>query len=303
MSSTVDPTARLLTRVAARECASARHSAPPAQNELDRIDTMKTRLAAVMLLGTLAGPEAVAQQPRPESATFGAPVLAPAETLRAGAPALGTYTDTVLGELWQRTDLPARDRSMATVAALVAGGNSEMLPGSLERALDSGVKPSELNEIIAHLAFYTGWPNAVSAAAVVKGVFAARGIGLDQLSSGPTELVKEEEAARNQRVAYVQQQYGAASPVLVEYTNDVLFGQVWRRPGLEPRDRSLVTISALIASGKSAQLGGHLNRGLDNGMTRGEASAIIAHLAFYAGWPNAVSAAAVAKTVFERRPG
>jgi 4-carboxymuconolactone decarboxylase len=82
----------------------------------------------------------------------------------------------------------------------------------------------------------------------------------------------------------------------------VLFGQVWRRPGLAPRDRSLVTISALVASGKSAQLGGHLNRGLDNGLTREEASAVIAHLAFYAGWPNAVSAASVAKTVFERRP-
>jgi 4-carboxymuconolactone decarboxylase len=264
---------------------------------------MKIRLTAFMLLGSLVAPEAVAQQPQPESATRSAPILAPTETLRAGAPALGTYTDTVLDELWQRTDLSARDRSMATIAALVAGGSSDMLPSSLERALDSGVKPSELNEIIAHLAFYTGWPNAVSAAAVAKGVFAARAIGPDQLSSGLTELRREEEDARNQRMTYVQQMYGAASPALTEYTNDVLFGQIWRRPGLAPRDRSLVTICALIASGKSAQLNSHLNRGLDNGITKGEASAIIAHLAFYAGWPNAVSAAAVAKTIFERRPG
>jgi 4-carboxymuconolactone decarboxylase len=263
---------------------------------------MKTRLAALMMLGTLSASEAIAQQPQAQSMTRSAPVLAPAETLQAGAPALGTYTDTVLGELWQRTDLSPRDRSMATVAALIAGGSSEMLPSSLERALDSGIKPSELNEIIAHLAFYTGWPNAVSAAAVAKGVFTARGLGSDQLSSGLTELAKEEEAARKQRMAYVQQTYGEASPALVEYTNDVLFGQVWRRPGLALRDRSLVTVSALIASGKSAQLGGHFNRGLDNGLTRAEASEIIAHLAFYAGWPNAVSAAAVAKTVFERRP-
>jgi 4-carboxymuconolactone decarboxylase len=263
---------------------------------------MKIRLAAFMMLCTLSASEATAQQQQAQSMTRSAPSLAPAETLLSGAPALGTYTDTVLGELWQRTDLSHRDRSMVTVAALIAGGNSEMLPSSLERALDSGVKPSELNEIIAHLAFYTGWPNAVSSAAVAKGVFTTRGIGTDQLSSGPTELTKEEEAAQKQRVTYVQQQYGAASPALVEYTNDVLFGQVWRRPGLAPRDRSLVTISALIASGKSAQLGGHLPRGLDNGLTKAETSAIIAHLAFYAGWPNAVSAAAVAKTVFERRP-
>lgn len=264
---------------------------------------MRMRLAALMLLGTLAAPEAIAQQPQPGSSTRGAPVLAAPETLRAGSPALATYNDAVVGELWQRSDLSARDRSIATVAALVAGGHSEMLNGILERALDSGVKPTELNEIIAHLAFYTGWPNGVSAAAVAKGVFAARGIGAEQLSAGPTELSKEEEAARSQRYAYVQQTYGAASPALVEYTNEVLFGQVWRRPGLTIRDRSLVTISALIASGKSVQLVGHLNRGLDHGLTKAEASAIIAHLAFYTGWPNAVSAAAVAKTVFEKRPG
>lgn len=263
---------------------------------------MKMHLATLMLLGTLAAPEAIAQQPQPGSSTRAAPVLAPLETLRAGAPALATYNETVLSELWQRTDLSARDRSMATFAALVAGGNSSMLPSILERALDSGIKPSELNEMIAHLAFYTGWPNAVSAAAVAKGVFAARGIGAEQLSAGPTELTKEEEAARNQRYAYVQQTYGAASPALVEYTNEVLFGQVYRRPGLAPRDRTLITISALIASGKSVQLVGHLNRGLDHGITKAEASAIIAHLAFYTGWPNAVSAAAVAKTVFEKRP-
>lgn len=262
---------------------------------------MRMQLAAFVLLGTVAASEVLAQQP--QSPTPGAPALAAPETVRAGAPLLGTYTDTVLGELWQRTDLSIRDRSIATVAALIAGGNSEMLPSSLERALDSGVKPSELNEIIAHLAFYTGWPNGVSGAAVAKRVFETRGIGADQLSSGPSELRREEEEARNQRVSYVQQTYGAASPALVEYTNEVLFGQVWRRPGLALRERSLVTISALIVSGKSAQLAGHLNRGLDNGITKAEASAIIAHLAFYSGWPNAVSAAAVAKTVFEKRPG
>jgi 4-carboxymuconolactone decarboxylase len=139
-----------------------------------------------------------------------------------------------------------------------------------------------------------------SSAAVAKDVFTARGLGLDQLSSGSTELM-EEEAAQRQRVTYVQQQCGAASPALVEYTNDLLFGQVWLRRRLELRDRSLVTISALIASGKSVQLGGPLPRGLDNGLTRAEASRIIAHLAFYAGWPNAISGT-VAKTVFERRP-
>jgi 4-carboxymuconolactone decarboxylase len=135
---------------------------------------MKMHLAALMLLGTLAAPEAIAQQPQPGSTARSAPVLAPSETLRAGAPALATYNETVLGELWQRADLSPRDRSMATVAALVAGGNSEMLPGVLERALDSGVKPSELNEIITHLAFYTGWPNGTRSSRISPSTPAGR---------------------------------------------------------------------------------------------------------------------------------
>jgi 4-carboxymuconolactone decarboxylase len=92
---------------------------------------MKTRLAAFMMLGILSASEALAQQPQAQSMTRSAPSLAPAETLLAGAPALGTYTDTVLGDLWQRPDLTSRDRSMVTVAALIAGGNSEMLPSFL----------------------------------------------------------------------------------------------------------------------------------------------------------------------------
>lgn len=82
-------------------------------------------------------------------------------------------------------------------------------------------------------------------------------------------------------------------PALRDYTNAVLFDDVWRRPGLSPRDRTLVTISALIAGGKATQLVGYLNKGLDNGLTRAEVAATITHLAFYAGWPNAMSAASV----------
>jgi len=74
------------------------------------------------------------------------------------------------------------------------------------------------------------------------------------------------------------------------------------RPNLTPRDRSLVTVSALIATGQMAQLGGHLSRAVDNGLTQTEAAEAITHLAFYAGWPNAFSALPIAKEVFEKRP-
>ena len=88
----------------------------------------------------------------------------------------------------------------------------------------------------------------------------------------------------------------------MQYTTDVLFRDLWLRPDLAPRDRSLVTVSALIASGQVAQLPGHLNRAMDNGLTQTEAAEAITHLAFYVGWPNVFSAMPVAKEVFEKRP-
>lgn len=91
------------------------------------------------------------------------------------------------------------------------------------------------------------------------------------------------------------------APDLTRYTDEVLFGDVWRRPDLTPRDRSLATVSALIATGKTEQLGAHLGRALDNGVTPAELSGIVTHLAFYSGWPNAVSALSVMERIFADR--
>jgi 4-carboxymuconolactone decarboxylase len=95
---------------------------------------------------------------------------------------------------------------------------------------------------------------------------------------------------------------GDVAPKLAQLTDDVLFGDVWARPGLSPRDRSLVTVSALIALNRPDQLRSHLARALDNGMSKEEISEALTHLAFYAGWPNAIGAAGVAREVFANRP-
>ena len=97
-------------------------------------------------------------------------------------------------------------------------------------------------------------------------------------------------------------QFGNVAPGIVQYTTDVLFRDLWLRPDLAPRDRSLVTVSALIASGQVAQITYHLNRAMDNGLTQEQAAEVVTHLAFYAGWPNAFSALPVVKDVFEKRP-
>jgi 4-carboxymuconolactone decarboxylase len=95
-----------------------------------------------------------------------------------------------------------------------------------------------------------------------------------------------------------QRLIGDFSPKLVELTDDVLFGDVWARPELSQRDRSLVTVSALIALNRPEQLRSHLARARDNGLTQGELIETITHLAFYAGWPNAMTAISVAKEIF-----
>lgn len=88
-------------------------------------------------------------------------------------------------------------------------------------------------------------------------------------------------------------------PKLVEMTNEYVYGDVWERPQLSKRDRSLVTIAALVALGWKEQLDGHVRRGLANGLSREEIGEVITHLAMYSGWPSAMTAAHVACDVFE----
>jgi 4-carboxymuconolactone decarboxylase len=224
------------------------------------------------------------------------------DDVRKVAPALEKYAQGPLADLWRRPGLGARDRSIVTLAALIARNQTVDMPQQLGLALDNGVRPREISEIITHLAFYCGWSNGMAAAAVAKDVFAQRNIGPDQLPAASPAPLPLNQAAEADRAGRVSQQFGAAFPGMVQYTTDVLFLDLWLRPDLSPRDRSLVTVSALVASGQVAQLSGHLNRAMDNGLTQVEAAEAITHLAFYAGWPNAFSALPVAKDVFEKRP-
>jgi len=90
-------------------------------------------------------------------------------------------------------------------------------------------------------------------------------------------------------------------PKLIELTETVLFPDIWERPGLSKRDRSLITVATLVATYRPEQLKGHTERALANGVTKEEISELITHLAFYAGWPAAMSAARVVKQVFEEK--
>jgi len=224
------------------------------------------------------------------------------DDVRIVSPTLAKYTQASINDdLWRRPELSPRDRSIVTTAALIARNQTIGMLHYFNLALDNDVTPGELSEIVTHLAFYSGWSNAFSAVVILKDIFEQRGIGEDQLPEVSPGLLPLDEAAESQRVATVEQNFGAVAPGVVQYTTDLLFRDLWLRPGLAPRDRSLVTVSALVASGHVVQIPYHLNRAMDNGLTRPQTSEVLTHLAFYAGWPNVFSALPVVKGVFETR--
>lgn len=224
-------------------------------------------------------------------------------SVEAVSPALESYTSQgLLGEVWKRPEMSMRDRSIVTLTSIITRGKTSDLPFYTGLALDNGVKPGEISEIITHLAFYAGWPNATAAATAIAPIFAQRGIRVEQLAQagGPRLPLNEKgEAARAQAVGG---NFGQVAPGVVRNTTDYIFTDLWLRPGLSPRDRSLVTVSSLVTSGQFAQLASHLNRALDNGLPQSVASEALTQLAFYAGWPNVFTAMPIFKDVYSKRP-
>lgn len=251
-------------------------------------------IAGIFLMTT----QAQAQQPAIDNRRFSP------EKVRSVAPALEQQTQQRLyGDVWNRPSLGKRDRSLITIAALIARGQAPALGYCADQAIENGVKPAEISETITHLAYYSGWGNAMAATGPVSEVFAKHKVTADQLpAEAPTPLPLDE-TAEAARAKSVGEQFGAVAPGLVDYTTEDLFLDLWLRPDLAPRDRSLVTVAALIASGQVAQVPFHLNRAMDNGLTQEQAAEVITHLAFYAGWPNAMSALPVARDVFAKRNG
>jgi len=106
--------------------------------------------------------------------------------------------------------------------------------------------------------------------------------------------------ASKQPTPTVRELIGDVAPKLTELTEDVLFGDIWERPGLSKRDRSLIVVATLVALNRTQQLPFHLQRALENGITKDEIIELITHLAFYSGWPTAMSATLVAKDIFQQ---
>jgi len=240
----------------------------------------------------------------PVAVTFAlASLIVPQSPLAAQQPAapvgaydaaqyLGDIRNTVLyGDIWERPQLSARDRSLITVAVTQALYATNELRLHIGRALDNGVTQSEIAELIAHVLWYSGFPTAVNAARVAAEVFAEHGLPESPPESSPREPNPDD---------HLFPGVFPATPYVADLL-DLLYAETWERPELSPRDRSLVTVAVGTALYASSEVRFHVGRALDNGVTQEEISELITHVTFYSGFPTGVNAARVAADVFEQR--
>ncbi len=231
----------------------------------------------------------------------------------AGRTVLGTFApkfaelndDVLFGEVWSRTNLLSlRDRSLITVTALVAGGVTDSsLQAHLENAKRNGVTAEEMGEALTHVSFYAGWPKAWAAFRMAKDVYGDANIPAPAVA--PNETAEGDPTKRTAEPSRVVQTAGRAAlstfaPKFAELNDDVLFGEVWSRTNvLSLRDRSLLTVTALIGSGiTDSSLTYHLGEAKKNGITAEEMGEMLTHMAFYVGWPKAWAAFRQAKDVY-----
>ena len=238
-------------------------------------------VAALAVAAAVAQPSAGAAPAAAQQAE--APPL-PAPDLYAGSPYLRELRNSlVYGEIWERPHLSKRDRSLITIAVLQALAREE-LAIHVPRGLDNGLTPEEVSEIILHVTFYAGWPTGVQASRTAAEAFEARGLTLGELPRAPA-LAEAVTTPGGLSDAY------AAVPRLGALRNSLLYGDVWERPLLSKRDRSLVTVAVNQALYVTNELRLHIDRALDrNGVTPRELSEVVLHVTFYAGWPAAVNA-------------
>jgi 4-carboxymuconolactone decarboxylase len=204
---------------------------------------------------------------------------------------MAAYTDEVLFEqVWPGPGLSKRDRSLVVISALIATDKPAQLRGHLGRALDNGVTPVEASGVLTHLAFYAGWPSAVTSLAVFDEVYTSRDI--DTAALAPF-------AARPTPTGPAPTADDAFAPGFARLTDTVIRDDLWRRTDLVQRDRLLVTISALTALGEADQLPALIRQTSTAGLTRAEVGEALTHLAFYVGRPRVTGALQVLETVPE----
>ena len=237
-----------------------------------------------------------------------------ASSLERRLGALGGFAFDVVGEMWARPELARRDRSLIVVSTLAAQARDEELELHTEVALRNGLTRPEIEEIVVTVAAYAGFPAAMAASRRVDAAL-RRAEGVEQLS-GRAGAVAKSDAERDRDATdvfeVVSEARGGVDPdadlaYLVSVLGGVgelayrwVFGEVWARPELARRDRSLAVIAILTSLGATDELAVHVPAGVVHGLSRAEIEAAITHLSLYSGLPRAVEAMRTARAAFER---
>ncbi len=231
--------------------------------------------------------------------------------------ALGTFAFATVGEMWDRPGLDRRDRSLMIIAVLSAQGRDEELALHTTVGLRHGLRRTEIEEINLHIAAYAGFPAAMAASRRMDAAF-REAEGVERIEGrAPAEHLSD--AERLERAADVRASLtaGRANPDpaadleamrgviggLGDWAMKWAFGEIWSRPQLSRRDRSLVVIAILVAFAQEAELSFHVRAGLNHGLTRDEICEVMTHLCLYVGFPRAVQGMRTSMEVFGRLDG
>ncbi len=245
-----------------------------------------------------------------------APNVAPeriAESFARRQGALGSFAFDVVGAMWARPELNRRDRSLLVISALAAQARDEELVAHTRIGLGNGLTQVEIEEVLLHVAAYAGFPAAMaSSRRVDQGLREALGVEAlperapaDAKSDGERDrdaasvlrsIAGWSELDPEEGLARMQQVLGEAGVTAYRFA----LGDVWARPQLSRRDRSIVVIAILVTLGAVAEFDLHAPAGLRHGLTRVEIEEIVNHLALYAGVPRAVEAMRAVRAAFAR---
>jgi 4-carboxymuconolactone decarboxylase len=238
-----------------------------------------------------------------------------AETLRRRHGALGSFAiDVVLADVWSRPELSRRDRSLIVLAVLSSIGSTEELSIHTQIALNNGLSRSEIEEVLLHVAAYTGFPMALQASRVIDARFCLID-GVEELPDrGASAALSDQE--RRTRAADVRRTLTAGRAnsdpdedmaALISRLGEVgriayqwAFGDVWSRAELARRDRSLIVISILTVLSRVDELAFHIPAGLNHGLTRVEIEEIMVQMTIYGGIPRAVEGIHAMKVAYAK---
>lgn len=240
-----------------------------------------------------------------------------ADSLGRRQGALGSMAFDVVGAMWARPELDRRDRSLLVISALAAQARDEELLLHTRIGLRNGLKRDEIEEILLHVAAYAGYPAAMAASRKVDQGLREE-LGVEQLSDREAAARKSDAERDRDGASVLYTITGAPRPItpeqglsrMHEMLGDVgvtayrwAFGEIWCRPQLSRRDRSIVVISILTTLGAVAELDVHAAAGLRHGLTRVEVEEIVHHLSLYAGIPRAVEAIRAVRASFAKLDG